>query len=73
MSEKDENVNTFVGDVEAARMMGVSRYTLRGWRQQQRGPHYHKVGRRVVYSLDDLRQYMAARRITPGGEANDRL
>lgn len=48
---------SFVDEVEAARLTGLSIYTLRNWRFQGRGPAYVKFGRAVRYSLEDLRTF----------------
>lgn len=34
--------------------------TLQGWRQQGKGPHYLKLGSRVVYPLAEVEAYEAA-------------
>lgn len=39
---------------------GLKPNTLEGWRIRGEGPHYHKIGRLVRYSLDDLDAYIAA-------------
>ena len=49
----------------AAEFLGVSRQTLDLWRMNAEGPAYHRVGRRVLYSLADLRAFMADRRREP--------
>lgn len=46
---------------EAAEFIGVSRQTLDRWRMETSGPAVHRVGRRVLYSLADLRAFMEAR------------
>ena len=48
---------SFVDEVEAARLTGLSIYTLRNWRFLGRGPAYVKFGRAVRYSLEDLRTF----------------
>ncbi len=47
---------------EAAEFIGVSRQTLDRWRMEATGPAVHRVGRRVLYSLVDLRAFMDAHR-----------
>lgn len=41
----------------------ISRRTLDNWRSQGRGPRYVRVGRRIVYRLSDLREWMAERTV----------
>ena len=50
---------------EAADFIGVSRQTLDRWRMVATGPAIHRVGRRVLYSLADLRAYMESHRQQP--------
>jgi len=47
---------------EAAGFIGVSRQTLDRWRMEATGPAVHRVGRRVLYSLADLRAFMDGHR-----------
>jgi len=50
---------------EAAGFIGVSRQTLDRWRMEASGPAVHRVGRRVLYSLADLRAFMDGHRSDP--------
>ena len=43
---------------EAAEFVGVSRQALDRWRLDATGPSVHRVGRRILYSVDDLREFM---------------
>ena len=61
--------NRHVNEQEAARYTGLAVSTLRNRRCLGLEPAYFKVGRKVVYSLAELRQWMEARKVTPGGEA----
>lgn len=47
---------------EAADFIGVSRQTLDRWRMDATGPAVHRVGRRVLYSVADLRAFMGEHR-----------
>lgn len=47
---------------EAAGFIGVSRQTLDKWRMDASGPAVHRVGRRVLYSIADLRAFMDGHR-----------
>ncbi len=64
---------------DAAAFIGVAPQTLRNWKSMRVGPPARKLSDRlVVYSLDDLREWMAAREeqaVThnaPAGEAGAR-
>lgn len=45
---------------EAAQFLGLQANTLEVWRCQKRGPKYSKVGRRVLYDINDLEAYFTA-------------
>jgi predicted DNA-binding transcriptional regulator AlpA len=47
---------------EAARFLGLSKRTLAKYRVVGGGPVYAKLGRRVVYALDDLQDWADRRR-----------
>lgn len=47
---------------EAAEFIGISRQTLDKWRMEASGPAVHRVGRRVLYSISDLRRFMGNHR-----------
>ncbi|WP_162933081.1 AlpA family transcriptional regulator [Roseovarius sp. EL26] len=47
---------------QAASFIGVSRQTLDLWRMNAKGPAVHRVGTRVLYSIADLRTFMAENR-----------
>jgi predicted DNA-binding transcriptional regulator AlpA len=46
-----------------AEFMGMSKVQLDLWRSKGGGPDYHKVGRKVLYSVADLRAFMASNRV----------
>jgi hypothetical protein len=50
---------------EAAEFLRISPRTLEKLRCKRQGPAYHKIGRRVVYSLVDLQTYVASNRCDP--------
>jgi len=54
-----------VSDVEASELLGLKPQTLRNWRCQSRGPAYSKIGRRVIYAVQDLENYREKNRIDP--------
>ena len=41
---------------------GVATSTLAKWRLSGTGPAYSKIGRVIVYAMDDLNEFLAARR-----------
>lgn len=43
-----------MNDFEAAEYLGVKVATMRSWRNQKKGPKYHKSGRAVRYARKDL-------------------
>jgi len=54
--------------VDLARRWNVSPRTLERWRWLRQGPQYLKIGGRVVYRLDDIEAYEAAKLHTPASE-----
>ena len=55
----------FLGTRDAAEFLGLSRQQMDLWRMNGGGPCFHRVGRRVLYSIQDLRAFMADRRQEP--------
>jgi predicted site-specific integrase-resolvase len=47
-----------VRDHEAAELLGVSTSCLRAWRSQGRGPAFSRLGRRVVYPMEALKDFI---------------
>ncbi|MGH3996745.1 MAG: helix-turn-helix domain-containing protein [Pseudonocardiaceae bacterium] len=47
---------------EAAEYLGVSVKTVLGWRLRGGGPRATKLGRRVVYRIADLEEFLLAHR-----------
>ena len=68
-AERARRLNT----AEAARYIGLSASTLSKLRVFGGGPKFHKIGRRVIYSTNDLDAFLQARSRTstcdPGGVA----
>jgi excisionase family DNA binding protein len=49
---------------EAAEFLGLNPRTLKNWRHlDRRELPYYKVGRRVIYDLQDLTNFLASRRV----------
>jgi excisionase family DNA binding protein len=51
---------------QAATWLGISSFTLYSWAQSHRVPHY-KIGKRVMFSKDDLKQWIEQHRIAEAG------
>ena len=49
----------------AASFLGLQPNTLEVWRSQAIGPTFVRVGRKVMYAVADLREWMEARRQRP--------
>ena len=47
---------------ELSRRWHMSHRTLEQWRWKKIGPRYLKIGGRVLYCLEDIEEYEAARR-----------
>jgi excisionase family DNA binding protein len=63
--EKEETV--YINDVQAAKIMGLSKQSLRNWRHLNRGLPYYKIGRSVRYALADVIEFMESRKINTEG------
>jgi len=48
---------------EAAEFLGVQSNTLAVWRCQGRGPSYSKIGRRVMYDVEELERFFMIMRV----------
>jgi hypothetical protein len=57
----------YVGETEASAISGLKRSTLRKYRVLDKGPCYRRLGRRIVYGLDDLHQWIES---CPAGGGN---
>lgn len=51
---------------EAARYLGVREQLLVTWRYENRGPAFHRLGRLVRYSTDELAAWVKEQRVSPG-------
>ena len=49
----------------AAAFLGLSKQQLDLWRMKGGGPAFHKVGRKVLYAVADLREFMNGLRRNP--------
>jgi predicted site-specific integrase-resolvase len=65
--------DTLMTEAAAAEYLGLSPRTLQRWRVTGQGPTYRKLGKRVAYSTEDLREYLGRVRrsstSTPSPEA----
>lgn len=53
-----------------AHRWGMSRSTLENWRSSGKGPKYMKIGRTVLYSMEDITNYeQGARRQSTAANA----
>ena len=50
---------------EAADHLGLSTQQLELWRMKGGGPAFHRVGRKCLYAVDDLRAFMDGLRQEP--------
>jgi hypothetical protein len=64
MTIKDQNLN----ERQASEFLKLKNHqTLANWRFQRKGPAYCRVGRRIIYRMDDLEAYLKSRRVDHGG------
>jgi hypothetical protein len=64
--EVDMENNVSLSDVQAAAFLGLRPQTLRNWRHFGKGPKYSRPGgRRVVYRIRDLEEFLAKSQIDP--------
>ena len=59
----------YINDVEVSKITGRAVQSLRNDRQKRIGIPYSKIGRSVRYSLDDVIDFMEARKIQTIGDA----
>lgn len=50
---------------DAAEFLSLSKQQLDLWRMRGGGPAFHRVGRRCLYSVEDLRSFMDGMRHEP--------
>jgi len=70
MEEEKVNDNSqtkLMKPYEVAELLGVSTHTLSDWRNEGRGPVYHKIGHGVRYHIDEVNQWIFAQRREPLG------
>ena len=67
------NAAKVVSTVEAASLVGLSESTLAKLRLNGNGPVYCKLGRRVVYRVTDLDQWLQSRTVRDTSDADARF
>lgn len=55
---------------EAARLYDLVPNTLERWRCQNRGPKYARIGRRILYDMQDLEDFFMANSIETADSQN---
>jgi hypothetical protein len=65
-----KDIPTYINEHEVARITGRALSTLRNERFNRRGIPYYKVGRSVRYSLENVIDFMEARRVQTGDGLN---
>jgi len=51
--------------MEVSHWLGIPAFTLYSWAQAHRIPHY-KIGKRVLFSKDELKNWLSEHRVTEG-------
>ena len=54
---------------DAARILGLAEGTLANQAAQKRGPAFHRIGRTVLYDVNELHRYVDAGRVEMAGAA----
>lgn len=67
LRDRDTIAPEYVGPREAAVFLSVSFRTLEGWRADDEGPAFVRMGRLTRYKVSDLHAWMAARRVACDG------
>lgn len=74
-SDKPGNLSSrfipLLSEEAAARFLGVTKRTLKQWRQDGRGPRFVKVGRSVRYRMTDLEAFVESHTFTNTTEARN--
>jgi len=65
MPEPPHHLPQHVSSKQAAHVLGIPEGTLRYWRCIGSGPAWVKLGRRTLYSVDDLVEFIARGRRNP--------
>jgi hypothetical protein len=66
INKERNRISSNLNETQAARYLSLqNRQTLANWRHMRRGPAYCRVGRRIIYRLEDLDAYLNIHRIDP--------
>jgi len=57
------NEHVFIKDTKVSEITDIALQTLRNYRHKGIGPNFIRVGRSVRYSLQDVLDYMDARKV----------
>ena len=49
---------------QAANILMCSERTLETWRREEKGPSYYKIEGKVLYGLDDLKNFIEGSRVS---------
>ena len=63
------DVDRYVDEKEAARLMSRGVQTLRNERAKGTGCDYVRIGRSIRYSVKTILAFMENHKVTPGGES----
>lgn len=64
----NQKINRLLKPAEVAEMLGVTKETLNVWRCTKRYPlKYIKIGRNVLYKLEDIQAYIESQTVQNGG------
>ena len=59
INTNDDKLNRLpLTNEQAASLLGLQPQTLHNWRHQRKGCPYRKIGRRIVYFLEDINDYL---------------
>jgi hypothetical protein len=59
----------FLTEKEFATIIRRSPETIRQWRRSGRGPRWIKIGGRILYEADSVKDFLRAAARSPGGSA----
>lgn len=55
-----------LNEIEVAAMLSLAPETLRAWRVRGKGPPFAKLGEAIRYDEDDVKSWVACRKVIPG-------
>lgn len=66
----DLDTESLVNEHIMAQLLGESPLLLRHWRRTGIGPAWHRLGSKIVYSVEDVQAWLASRRFQSTAEAD---